>query len=255
MLGVAGPKRVVLEFKRCSEPPRSGCPSLRRSRASSSPAAALQVSRRRLSRRGGCDASLRPHQCSLALQTRALAGKDWLRHPQLAARRAAPEARRSQGIGVASHAHDASDGPAPRLRRPRGLPRRASRCAGQGASRRRTRGLLVAARRGRVWQEHGDTCGRAGQPRADRPEVELGEEPDAEEHYWSPGTVQFARKGACCRRIERDLLLGHISALTLATSPLRPPSVQRGRAAARFYIFAESGGASRRPARRSGRGA
>ena len=46
------------------------------------------------------------------------------------------------------------------------------------------------------WQEHGDGLRRApalaAALKADRPEVvELGEEPDAEEHYWSPGTVQL----------------------------------------------------------------
>ena len=61
--------------------------------------------------------------------------------------------------------------------------------------------------------------------KADRPEiVELGEEPDAEEHYWSPGTVQFARRVRAVDALNGDLLLGHILGATLATSPLRPPS-------------------------------
>ena len=47
--------------------------------------------------------------------------------------------------------------------------------------------------------------------KADRPEVvELGEELYAEEHYWSPGTVQFARRVRAVDALNGDLLLGHI---------------------------------------------
>jgi hypothetical protein len=65
------------------------------------------------------------------------------------------------------------------------------------------------------WQEHGDGLRRApalaAALKADRPEVvELGEEPDAEEHYWSPGTVQFARRVRAVEALNGDLLLGHI---------------------------------------------
>ena len=65
------------------------------------------------------------------------------------------------------------------------------------------------------WQEHGDGLRRApalaAALKADRPEVvELGEEPDAEEHYWSPGTVQFARRVRAVDALNGDLLLGHI---------------------------------------------
>ena len=65
------------------------------------------------------------------------------------------------------------------------------------------------------WKEHGDGLRRApaleAALKADRPEVvELGEEPDAEEHYWSPGTVQFARRVRAVDALNGDLLLGHI---------------------------------------------
>ncbi len=65
------------------------------------------------------------------------------------------------------------------------------------------------------WQEHGDGLRRApalaAALKTDRPEVvELGEEPDAEEHYWSPGTVQFARRVRAVEALNGDLLLGHI---------------------------------------------
>ena len=65
------------------------------------------------------------------------------------------------------------------------------------------------------WKEHGDGLRRApalaAALKADRPEVvELGEEPDAEEHYWSPGTVQFARRVRAVEALNGDLLLGHI---------------------------------------------
>ena len=58
------------------------------------------------------------------------------------------------------------------------------------------------------WKEHGDGLRRApaleAALKADRPEtVELGEEPDAEEHYWSPGTVQFARRVRACVEINQ----------------------------------------------------
>ena len=65
------------------------------------------------------------------------------------------------------------------------------------------------------WKEHGDGLRRApalaAALKADRPEaVEIGEEPDAEEHYWSPGTVQFARRVRAVEALNGDLLLGHI---------------------------------------------
>ena len=65
------------------------------------------------------------------------------------------------------------------------------------------------------WQEHGDGLRRApaleAALKADRPEVvELGEELYAEEHYWSPGTVQFARRVRAVDALNGDLLLGHI---------------------------------------------
>ena len=65
------------------------------------------------------------------------------------------------------------------------------------------------------WKEHGDGLRRApslaAALKADRPEtVELGEELDAEEHYWSPGTVQFARRVRAVDALNGDLLLGHI---------------------------------------------
>ena len=65
------------------------------------------------------------------------------------------------------------------------------------------------------WKEHGDGLRRApalaAAIKADRPEiVELGEELDAEEHYWSPGTVQFARRVRAVDALNGDLLLGHI---------------------------------------------
>ena len=65
------------------------------------------------------------------------------------------------------------------------------------------------------WKEHGDGLRRApalaAALKADRPDVvELGEEPDAEEHYWSPGTVQFARRVRAVEALNGDLLLGHI---------------------------------------------
>jgi len=65
------------------------------------------------------------------------------------------------------------------------------------------------------WKEHGDGLRRApalaAAIKADRPEiVELGEELDAEEHYWSPGTVQFARRVRAVEALNGDLLLGHI---------------------------------------------
>ena len=65
------------------------------------------------------------------------------------------------------------------------------------------------------WKEHGDGLRRApaleAALKADRPEVvELGEELFAEEHYWSPGTVQFARRVRAVDALNGDLLLGHI---------------------------------------------
>ena len=65
------------------------------------------------------------------------------------------------------------------------------------------------------WQEHGDGLRRApalaAALKADRPEVvELGEELYAEEHYWSPGTLQFARRVRAVEALNGDLLLGHI---------------------------------------------
>ena len=65
------------------------------------------------------------------------------------------------------------------------------------------------------WKEHGDGLRRApalaAALKADRPEtVELGEELYAEEHYWSPGTVQFARRVRAADALNGDLLLGHI---------------------------------------------
>ena len=65
------------------------------------------------------------------------------------------------------------------------------------------------------WQEHGDGLRRApalaAALKADRPKsVELGEELNAEEHYWSPGTVQFARRVRAVEALNGDLLLGHI---------------------------------------------
>ena len=65
------------------------------------------------------------------------------------------------------------------------------------------------------WQEHSDGLRRApalaAALKADRPEsVELGEELYAEEHYWSPGTVQFARRVRAVEALNGDLLLGHI---------------------------------------------
>ena len=56
--------------------------------------------------------------------------------------------------------------------------------------------------------EHGDDLRRApalaAALKADRPEsVELGEELNAEEHYWSPGTVQFARRVRACVEINQ----------------------------------------------------
>ena len=58
------------------------------------------------------------------------------------------------------------------------------------------------------WKEHGDDLRRApalaAALKADRPEsVELGEELNAEEHYWSPGTVQFARRVRACVEINQ----------------------------------------------------
>ena len=38
----------------------------------------------------------------------------------------------------------------------------------------------------------------------------MGEELYAEEHYWSPGTVQFARRVRAVDALNGDLLLGHI---------------------------------------------
>ena len=65
------------------------------------------------------------------------------------------------------------------------------------------------------WKEHGEGLRRApalaAALKADRPDVvELGEEPGAEEHYWSPGTVQFARRVRAVEALNGDLLLGHI---------------------------------------------
>ena len=64
------------------------------------------------------------------------------------------------------------------------------------------------------WKEHGDGLRRApalaAALKADRPGIELGEEPDAAEHYWSPGTVQFARRVRAVEALNGDLLLGHI---------------------------------------------
>ena len=65
------------------------------------------------------------------------------------------------------------------------------------------------------WKEHGDGLRRvpalAAALKADRPKaVELGEELYAEEHYWSPGTVQFARRVRAVEALNGDLLLGHI---------------------------------------------
>ena len=65
------------------------------------------------------------------------------------------------------------------------------------------------------WKEHGDGLRRApaleAALKADRPEtVELGEELYAEEHYWSPGTVQFARRVRAVDALNGDLLLGHV---------------------------------------------
>ena len=65
------------------------------------------------------------------------------------------------------------------------------------------------------WKEHGDGLRRApaleAALKADRPEVvALGEEPGAGEHYWSPGTVQFARRVRAVEALNGDLLLGHI---------------------------------------------
>ena len=64
------------------------------------------------------------------------------------------------------------------------------------------------------WKEHGDGLRRApalaAALKADRPGIELGEEPNAEEHYWSPGTVQFARRVRAVEALDGDLLLGHI---------------------------------------------
>ena len=65
------------------------------------------------------------------------------------------------------------------------------------------------------WKEHGEGLRRApalaAALKADRPDVvELGEELYAEEHYWSPGTVQFARRVRAVEALNGDLLLGHI---------------------------------------------
>ena len=64
------------------------------------------------------------------------------------------------------------------------------------------------------WKEHGDGLRRApalaAALKADRPGIELGEELYAEEHCWSPGTVQFARRVRAVDALNGDLLLGHI---------------------------------------------
>jgi len=64
------------------------------------------------------------------------------------------------------------------------------------------------------WKEHGGGLRRAptlaAALKADRLEIIEGEELDAKEQTWSPGTVQFARRVRAANTLNGDLLLGHI---------------------------------------------